>query len=146
MTCCFCSTCILIFCTVCIGFQAPFKEREVKASGQDKDHQTLSSPHGSRCNAPSSTFKQPGLLPPVPTRKAICPPPPLTPTDQYMPKLPASICKTSFSPTNEQVSRCLLSPRLSLGYKSRHDHVPGVGSPPITTKSARLCRQHHSPP
>ena len=37
--------------------------------------------------------------------------------------------KTLLSPTNQQVSRCISRPLLSLGYKNRHDHVLTVSSP-----------------
>ena len=37
--------------------------------------------------------------------------------------------ETSLSPTNEQVSRCIARPLLSLGYKNIHDNTTRVGSP-----------------
>ena len=37
--------------------------------------------------------------------------------------------KTPLSPNNQQVSRGIIRPLLSLGYKNRHDHMLRVGSP-----------------
>ena len=79
---------------------------------------------------PPPTFEQPCLLLPAPTRKGMWPtshPAPIgalqAPTNhQVYPKTP-------LSPTSQQVSRCIIRPLLSLGYKNRHDHAPGVGSP-----------------
>ena len=61
--------------------------------------------------------EQPGPHLPAPTRKGMWPTPHPTPIGGPL------------SPTHQQVSRCILRPLLSLGYKNRHNHTPRVSSP-----------------
>ena len=98
------------------------------ASGQDKNYYILSSPHLSRCNAPSSTLSDQAYSFLAPTRKGMCPTPHPTSIGPYTPPTNQQVYhKTPLSPTNQQVSRCIV--RLpSLGYKNRHDQALSISS------------------
>ena len=74
-----------------VGLQAPFKEIELKAFGQDKNDQTriIAPPISMKCPLPD--LEQPGLLLPAPTRKGMWPTPYPTPTEAlYTRNQPAS--------------------------------------------------------
>ena len=90
----------------------------------------FSSPHPSHCNAPSPTLNHLAYSPlPLPT-KGMWPTPHPTPLGPFSPPSNQQVyLKTPLSPTSRQVSGCILKPLPSLGYKNRHDHVPGVDSP-----------------
>ena len=102
-----------------VGLQGPFKEIELKASGQDKNHQSLSLSHPSHCLPPSPTLSNLAYSFLPPTRKGMWPTPHPTPTGSHMTSTNQQVhCKTPLSPTSQQVSRCILRPLLSLGYKN----------------------------
>ena len=106
-----------------VGLPGPFKETELKVSGQE-----LPDPYHLPTHLtvmPPTSFEQPGLL--LPNRywkRYVAHSSPIYRgfIHQRVPR------KAPFPPTNQQVSRCMLR-LLSLGCKNRHDHVPRIGCP-----------------
>ena len=112
------------------GLQGPFKEAELKASGLEQE---LPGPY----HRPTNLIV---MLPPPPWATWPTPSCPLlgklcgsfltcSYRDLDASNQPASVSKTLLSSTNQQASRCILRPHLSLGYKKRHDLALVVYSP-----------------
>ena len=115
---------------LCVGLQGPFKEAELKASGLEQE---LPGPY----HRPTNLIV---MLPPPPWATWPTPSCPLlgklcgsfltcSYRDLDASNQPASVSKTLLSSTNQQASRCILRPHLSLGYKKRHDLALVVYSP-----------------
>ena len=76
---------------LCVGLQGPFKEAELKASGQDRNYHTLITAPSSHHNAPSPTLSNLAYSFLPSTRKGMWPSPHPTSTGPlYVPKDPTS--------------------------------------------------------
>ena len=113
-----------------LDIKVPLRRLNSKSMAKTRIARSLSLPHHSHCNAPSPTLNHLAYSPlPLPT-KGMWPTPHPTPIGPFSPPSNQQVyLKTPLSPTNRQVSGCILKPLPSLGYKNRHDHVPGVDSP-----------------
>ena len=79
-----------------VGFQGPFKETELKASGQQRITRPLSPPHLSHCNAPFQTLSNLAYFFLPPTRKGMWPTPHSTSMGPYTPPTKEQIYDSSF--------------------------------------------------
>ena len=110
------------------NFKSSLRRQNSKPLAKTRITRPLSSPHPSHCNAPvlpwptrsTPSYPLPGVWPTshLPATGVLYVPP----TNQQV------YCKTLLSPINQQVSRCIRRPLLSLGSKKRHDHRPRVDS------------------
>ena len=120
-----------------VWLQGLFRETELKASGQDKNDETLIIAHPSHCNAPSHSLSSLACSFLPPTRKDRWPTPHTTPIGAlYAPTNQQVYLKTPVFPINQRVSRCILRPLLSPGYKNTHDHTFCGGISLIVRKSS----------
>ena len=126
-----------------MGLQGPFKEIEIKASGQDKNYQTLTIAPPISLSCPLPHLELPGLLLPAPYQEPYVATPHPAPIGPYMPPTNQQVYrKTPLSPTNQQVSRCILSP-LHSPWAIKTDRIRCLGSAlPKYQEVILMCQQH----